>query len=71
PADRATAFTVTQTRQPWVLSNNAVAVDGTTGAITDVSWFADWPLAAKLTAWGIQLHMGLLFGPANQVLLLG
>ncbi|EKF24607.1 pepSY-associated TM helix family protein [Mycolicibacterium hassiacum DSM 44199] len=71
PADRATAFTVTQTRQPWVLSNNAVAVDGTTGAITDVSWFADWPLAAKLTAWGIQLHMGLLFGPANQVVLLG
>ena len=65
-----TAFTVAQTRQPWVLSNNAVAVDGNTGKITDTSWFADWPLAAKLSAWGIQLHMGTLFGLPNQLILL-
>ncbi|WKG01704.1 PepSY domain-containing protein [Mycolicibacterium sp. HK-90] len=65
-----TAFTVAQTRQPWVMSNNAVAVDGSSGTITDTSWFADWPLAAKLSAWGIQLHMGLLFGLASQLLLL-
>lgn len=70
PADQDTAFTVNETRQAWVLSNNAVAVDGATGQITDVSWFADWPLAAKLSAWGIQLHMGLLFGLANQLVLL-
>lgn len=69
PADPATAFTVAQTREPWVMSNNAVAVDGSTGQVTDVSWFADWPVAAKLAAWGIQLHMGLLFGPANQLAL--
>ncbi|TFV57782.1 PepSY domain-containing protein [Mycobacterium sp. PS03-16] len=69
PADPATAFTVAQTRQPWVMSNNTVAVDGATGRITDLSWFADWPLAAKLAAWGIQLHMGLLFGVANQLAL--
>ncbi|OCB16652.1 peptidase [Mycolicibacterium porcinum] len=71
PADPRTAFTVAQTRQPWVMSNNAVAVDGTSAAVTDISWFADWPLAAKLSAWGIQLHMGLLFGVANQLVLLG
>lgn len=70
PAAADTAFAVTQTRQPWVLSNNAVAVDGATGKITDALWFADWPLAAKLSAWGIQLHMGLLFGLANQLVLL-
>ncbi|CAN3127924.1 PepSY-associated TM helix domain-containing protein [Mycobacterium sp. smrl_JER01] len=69
PSEPGTAFTVMQTRQPWVLSNNSVAVDGTSGTITDVSWFADWPVAAKLTAWGIQLHMGLLFGLANQLAL--
>ncbi|QZY46972.1 PepSY-associated TM helix domain-containing protein [Mycolicibacterium austroafricanum] len=69
PSDATTAFTVMQTRQPWVMSNNAVAVDGATGAITDVIWFADWPLAAKLAAWGIQLHMGLLFGLVNQLAL--
>lgn len=71
PADADTAFTVAQTRQPWVMSNNTVAVDGATGEITDATWFADWPLAAKLTAWGIQLHMGLLFGVLNQLVLLG
>ncbi|MCG7606282.1 MULTISPECIES: PepSY-associated TM helix domain-containing protein [Mycobacterium] len=71
PARAGTAFVVAQTRQPWVMSNNAVAVDGATATVTDTSWFADWPLAAKLSAWGIQLHMGLLFGLANQLLLLG
>ncbi|WP_197374021.1 PepSY-associated TM helix domain-containing protein [Mycolicibacterium baixiangningiae] len=69
PADATDAFTVSQTREPWVMSNNAVAVDGATGQVTDTSWFADWPLAAKLAAWGIQLHMGLLFGLANQLAL--
>lgn len=69
PADTDTAFTVTQTRQPWVMSNNAVAVDGSTGRVTDTSWFAEWPPAAKLAAWGIQLHMGLLFGLVNQLAL--
>ncbi|OBG87483.1 peptidase [Mycobacterium sp. E802] len=71
PAHTGTAFTVTQTRQPWVMSNNAVAVDGTSATVIDTSWFSDWPLAAKLSAWGIQLHMGLLFGIANQLVLLG
>lgn len=70
PAAADTAFAVAQTRQPWVLSNNSVAVDGATGKITDTLWFADWPLAAKLSAWGIQLHMGLLFGVGNQLVLL-
>lgn len=69
PDEPDTAFTVAQTRQPWVMSNNAVAVDGATGQITDASWFADWPVAAKLAAWGIQLHMGTLFGVVNQVVL--
>lgn len=71
PAHAGIAFTVAQTRQPWVMSNNAVAVDPQSATVTDTSWFADWPLAAKLSAWGIQLHMGLLFGVANQLLLLG
>ena len=67
PPTADTAFTVTQTRQPWVMSNNSVAVNGDTGAVTDIVWFADWPLAAKLAAWGIQLHMGTLFGLVNQL----
>ncbi|WP_435827758.1 PepSY domain-containing protein [Nonomuraea dietziae] len=46
-----------------------VAVDATTGQVSAELRFADYPLAAKLTRWGIDGHMGLLFGLANQVLL--
>ena len=70
PSEPGTAFTVTQTRQPLAMSNNSVAVDGSSGTVTDTLWFTDWPLAAKLAAWGIQVHMGLLFGLANQLVLL-
>ena len=34
-----------------------------------VSQFADWPILAKVTQWAIALHMGLLFGWANQLVL--
>ncbi|MEV0947766.1 PepSY domain-containing protein [Rhodococcus sp. NPDC049939] len=70
PETTDTAYTVTQVRTPWVLGTDAIAVDGQTGAVTDTQRFADWPLAAKLTSWGIALHMGLLFGFANQLALL-
>ena len=70
PASDDTAFVVAETRQPWVLSNNSISIDGSNGAVVDTSLFSDWPLAAKLSAWGIQLHMGTLFGVANQLVLL-
>lgn len=69
PSTTDTALTVAQTRQPWVMANNSIAIDGATGTVTDLLWFADWPLAAKLSAWGIQAHMGILFGLANQLAL--
>ncbi len=31
--------------------------------------YADWSLLAKLSALGVQAHMGLLFGVLNQILL--
>lgn len=43
PGDTDTAFSVTQTRQPWRFATSAVAVDGETGAVTDVNRFEDWP----------------------------
>lgn len=69
PADGQTAFTVKQTRQPWVFSTNAVAIDGASAEVTDILRFSDWPLAAKLTSWGIALHMGVLFGLVSQLAL--
>ncbi|MFD4181736.1 PepSY-associated TM helix domain-containing protein [Rhodococcus sp. NPDC058514] len=49
--------------------SDSVAVDGATMRVTDELRFADYPLAAKLTSWGIAGHMGTLFGIANQLLL--
>lgn len=71
PASDDVAFVVAETRQPWVMSNNSISIDGSTGAVIDTQYFADWPVAAKLAAWGIQLHMGTLFGVANQIALVG
>nr|WP_238556671.1 PepSY domain-containing protein [Gordonia terrae] len=70
PATADTAFTVAQTRQPWQFGQDSIAVNGADGVVVDESRFADWPLAAKLTTWGIALHMGILFGWVSQLALL-
>lgn len=70
PSDPGTAMVVSQVRTPWQLETNSVAIDPASGSIVDESTFSEWPLAAKLTSWGIALHMGLLFGLANQLVLL-
>ncbi|WP_446226134.1 PepSY-associated TM helix domain-containing protein [Nocardia sp. IBHARD005] len=70
PAVPEKAFGIKERRLPGTYSIDSLAVDGTTGAVTDRLAFADWPLMAKLTNWGIAFHMGLLFGLVNQLLLL-
>ncbi|MDO3645624.1 PepSY-associated TM helix domain-containing protein [Nocardia mangyaensis] len=70
PATPDKAFTVKEIRRPGTYTIDSIAVDGETGAITDRLPYADWPLMAKLTNWGIAFHMGLLFGLPNQLLLL-
>ncbi|MFG3521223.1 PepSY-associated TM helix domain-containing protein [Nocardia nova] len=70
PAKDTTAFTVKERRLPGVYTQDAIAVDGRTGDVTDILRYADWPLMAELANWGIALHMGMLFGLANQLLLL-
>ncbi|WP_215449675.1 PepSY domain-containing protein [Streptomyces sp. ATCC 21386] len=69
PADRATAWSVSQTRNLWPVGRDSVAVDASTDQVVDRVDFADWPFLSKLTTWGIQAHMGLLFGIVNQIVL--
>ncbi|MGH4023889.1 MAG: PepSY-associated TM helix domain-containing protein [Pseudonocardiaceae bacterium] len=69
PGDGGGAWAVQQAQRQWPSKQDAVAIDPSTGRIVDRIDFADWPLAAKLTRWGIDTHMGLLFGVVNQVLL--
>ncbi|BCY08452.1 PepSY domain-containing protein [Actinoplanes sp. L3-i22] len=68
PADAGTAWSVTGNDSLWPVGRDAVAVDST-GKIVERIDFADWPLLAKLTQWGIYAHMGQLFGLPNQILL--
>ncbi|WP_255662009.1 PepSY-associated TM helix domain-containing protein [Nocardia spumae] len=70
PAADTTAFVVKERRLPGVYTQDSIAVDGRTGDVVDILRYAQWPLMAKLANWGIALHMGMLFGLANQLLLL-
>ncbi|MDN5723144.1 MAG: PepSY domain-containing protein [Candidatus Corynebacterium faecigallinarum] len=58
-----------ENRAAYRLTNDAISVDWATGQVTDRVDFRDWPVAAQLSAWLIQLHMGTLFGLPNQLVL--
>ncbi|TCC01749.1 PepSY-associated TM helix domain-containing protein [Kribbella soli] len=70
PKQAGTSFVVQEIGKVWPTQADAVAVDPMSGKVVDIVRFADYPLVAKLSRWGIDAHMGLLFGLANQVLLL-
>jgi uncharacterized iron-regulated membrane protein len=70
PADASSAYVVKQVQRSWPTKQDSVAVDPATGEVTDVLRFADYPVLAKLTRWGIDLHTGVLFGLANQIALM-
>ncbi|GLZ45477.1 peptidase [Actinomycetospora sp. NBRC 106375] len=69
PGDAGQAWTVAQVQRSWPEKRDAMAVDPGTGQVVDTVRFADWPLAAKLARWGVDAHMGLLFGWVSQVFL--
>lgn len=69
PAEPGTAWVVQETKSSVPTEADSVAVDGSTMEVVDRADVADFPLAAKLTTWGIDLHMGLLFGLPNQLVL--
>ncbi len=48
---------------------DTVSVDPAGARIMDELRFADYPLLAKMTRFGIDLHMGQTFGLANQIVL--
>lgn len=65
-------------KKPWIIQElqrsyptevDSVAINGATHEILDRADFKDFPLAAKLTRWAVDLHMGLMFGLINQIIL--
>ena len=69
PADPSAAYVVRQIQRSWPEKQDAVAVDPMTGEVTEVLRFADYPVLAKLTRWGVDAHTGVLFGLVNQLVL--
>ena len=69
PKNSGSAWTVTEIDRHWPTQVDAVSVDPHSFAIVDRAEFARFPLVAKLTRWGVDAHMGVLFGLPNQLLL--
>lgn len=69
PKEAGKAWTAAESRQEFRLHRDQLAVDGRTGTITHTVPFSSYPLVAKLVDWGIDIHMGTLFGLPNQLVL--
>jgi uncharacterized iron-regulated membrane protein len=69
PAEGGSAWTVTGVDNTWPVGLDRLAVDPATATVVARSDFADWPLLSQLSKLGVQAHMGVLFGIANQILL--
>jgi uncharacterized iron-regulated membrane protein len=63
------AWVVREVDRSWPTQVDTVAIDADRMAITSRADFADFPLIAKLIRWGVDAHMGVLFGVANQILM--
>ncbi|EHT11854.1 PepSY domain-containing protein [Klebsiella michiganensis] len=70
PSGSGRAWTVNEIDRSWPTQVDAVAIEGSTMRIVDRTHFSDFPLMAKLTRWGVDFHMGILFGLVNQLLLI-
>lgn len=63
------AWTIEEMRHVWPIQIDALAVDIQQLQVVDSIHFKDFPLSAKLTRWGVDAHIGVLFGWLNQLVL--
>ena len=63
------AWSIEEINHRWPIQVDAFAVDMSNDHIIDRLSFQDFPLSAKLTRWGVDFHIGVLFGWINQLLL--
>ncbi|CNL78726.1 PepSY-associated TM helix domain-containing protein [Yersinia aldovae] len=63
------AWTVAEIDRSWPTQVDARAFNIKTMQVVDQLDFNQFPLVAKLIRWGIDAHMGILFGITNQLIL--
>ena len=69
PAAPNQAWIVEEIDRGWPTQVDSVAIDLQQQRVIDHVDFEQFPLVAKLTRWGVDAHMGVLFGWPNQLLL--
>ncbi|MCJ8140017.1 PepSY-associated TM helix domain-containing protein [Falsirhodobacter halotolerans] len=63
------AWSVREYDRSWPTQVDTIALDPATMAVTSRADFAEFTLVPKLIRWGIDAHMGILFGVANQIVM--
>lgn len=69
PSAAGQAWVVQEIQRWYPTEVDGVAIDGATLEVVSRVDFADYGLVAKLARWGIDIHMGQMFGLANQVVM--
>lgn len=69
PRSADQAWMVREVDRSWPTQVDTIAIDPTTYTITSRADFDTFPLIAKLIRWGVDMHMGILFGWPNQLLM--
>ena len=69
PVGEGRAWRVSEIDRRWPTQVDQVALDPHGMQVLEQTDFTTFPLAAKLTRWGVDLHMGVLFGLVNQLVL--
>lgn len=64
------AWVVKEINRSWPTEVDSIAINPKTMDVVSEARFADFPIAAKLTRWGIDIHMGSMWGLPNQIALL-
>ncbi|WP_407497115.1 PepSY domain-containing protein [Acinetobacter baumannii] len=63
------AWTVAEIQRKWPTQADSIAIDMHEHKVIDKLAFKDYSLVAKLTRWGVDAHIGVLFGWVNQLIL--
>lgn len=71
PRAAGQAWMVREYDRSWPTQVDTIAIDPRSMTVTSRADFATFPIIAKLIRWGIDAHMGILFGVANQILMAG
>jgi len=69
PTSGNQAWTVAEIQRKWPTQADSIAIDMEQHKVIDQLAFKDYSLVAKLTRWGVDAHIGILFGWINQLVL--